>query len=113
MTEGPAVKETAYLSSLHPSHPTNHTQHSLEKSLSESNTNRGAPYLNMSHGEYDGVRQVDFVAVFVDGRRYNGRVDDDRVVCVQRLAAELHAGVFSGQIRTQMLVQDERHPDLP
>lgn len=72
-----------------------------------------APYLNMAHGEYDGVGQVDFVTVFVDGRRYNGRVDDDRVVCVQRLAAELHAGIFSGQIRTQMLVQDERHPDFP
>ncbi len=70
-------------------------------------------YLNVPHGEYDGVGQVDFVTVFVDGRRYNGRVDDDRVVCVQRLAAELHAGVFSGQIWTQMLVQDERHPDLP
>lgn len=87
--------------------------YSDNKSQSERNTNRTAPYLNMSHGEYDGVGQVDFVTVFVDGRRYNGRVDDDRVVCVQRLAAELHAGVFSGQIRTQMLVQDERHPDLP
>lgn len=87
--------------------------YSDNKSLSECSTNLSAPYLNMLHSKYDGVRQVDFVTVFVDGRRYNGRVDDDRVVCVQRLAAELHAGIFSGQIRTQMLVQDERHPDFP
>lgn len=66
----------------------------------------------MAHCEHDRIRQVDFIAVFVNGRRYDGRVDDDGVVGVESLAAELHAGVFGGQVCAQVLIKHKRHADL-
>lgn len=69
-------------------------------------------YLDVSHCEYDRIWQVDFIAVFVDSSRYDGRVDDDGVVGAESLAAELHAGVFGGQVRSQVLIKHKRHADL-
>lgn len=52
-------------------------------------------YLQMSNGENDRVREVDFVRVLVDGGCDDRRVDDHRVVGGQGFAAQLHAGVLS------------------
>lgn len=66
----------------------------------------------MAHCEYDGLGQVHFIAVFVDSSCYDGRVDDDGVVGAESLAAELHAGVFGGQVCAQVLIKHKRHADL-
>lgn len=51
-------------------------------------------YLEMSDGKNDGVGEVDFIRILVDGRRDNRRVDNDGVIGSQGFAAQLHAGVF-------------------
>lgn len=48
----------------------------------------------MPDGENDGIREVDFVGVLVDGSRDDRRVDDDRVVGIHGFAAQLHAGIL-------------------
>lgn len=69
-------------------------------------------YRQVFDSEDDRVGQVDLGAVFADGRREDGRVDDDRVVGGQSLVAKLHAGVLRGQVGAQFFVQDEGHPDF-
>ena len=71
-----------------------------------------ATYQQVFDGEDDGVGQVDLGAVFADGGGDDGRVDDERVVGGQRLAAQLHTGVLRGQVRAQVFVEDEGHPYL-
>lgn len=58
------------------------------------------------------VGQVDFVGVFVDGGRDDGRVDDDGVVGSRGLAAQFHAGVLRGEVDADVFVEDESYPDL-
>lgn len=66
----------------------------------------------MSDGENDGVGEVDFVGVLVDGGRDDRRVDDDGVVGRHGFAAQLHAGVLRREVDADVFVQDERYPDL-
>lgn len=73
---------------------------------------QGLTYLDVAHCEYNRVWEVDFIAVFVDSSRYDGRVDNDGVVSVESLTAELHTGVFGGQVCAQVLIKHKRHADL-
>lgn len=70
-------------------------------------------YLEVSDGKNDRVREVDFVSILVDGGRDNRRVDNDRVIGGHGFAAQLHAGVLGRKVDPDVLVQDERYPDLP
>lgn len=69
-------------------------------------------YLQMSDGKDDGVGEVDFIGVLVDGRRDNRRVDNDGVIGSQGFAAQLHAGVLRWQVVPDVFVQDECNPNL-
>ena len=70
------------------------------------------PYLQVFDSEDHGLGQVNLIALFVNGRRDDRGVDDDRVIGVDGLAAQSHAGVLRGQVGAQVPVQDEGHPDL-
>lgn len=66
----------------------------------------------MPDGENHRVREVDFVRVLVDGGRDNRGVDNDRVIGGHGFAAWLHAGVLRRKVDADVLVQDERYPNL-
>jgi hypothetical protein len=69
-------------------------------------------YLQVFQGEYDRFGQVDFVAFFVDGCCDDGRIDNDRVVGGHGFPAQFHAGILCRQVGSDVLIQDEGHPDL-
>lgn len=62
--------------------------------------------------EDDRLRQVNLVALLVDGCHDDGGVDNDRIVGVYGLAAQSDAGVLCGEIGAQVPVEDKGHPDL-
>lgn len=80
--------------------------------LSRDTNQEAGKYLQMSDGEDDGVRQVDFVRVLVDGSRDHWRVDNDGVIGGHGLTAQFHAGVLRGEVDPDVFVQDKRDPDL-
>lgn len=66
----------------------------------------------MSDGEDDGVREVHFVRVLVDGSRDHWWVDNDGVIGGQGFTAQFYAGVLRGEVDPDVFVQDKRYPNL-
>lgn len=69
-------------------------------------------YLQVFDSEDNRLRQVNLIGLLVNWRRDDWGVDDNRVIRVDRLAAQSHAGVLCGQVGAQVPVQDKGHPDL-
>lgn len=69
-------------------------------------------YLQVFDSEDHGLRQVNLIALLVNGCCDDRGVDDNRVIRVDRLAAQSDAGVLCGQVGPQVPVQDKGHPDL-
>lgn len=68
--------------------------------------------LQVFDSEDHGLRQVNLIALLVNGCCDDWGVDNNRVIRVDCLAAQSDAGVFCGQVGTQVPVQDKGHPDL-
>lgn len=69
-------------------------------------------YLQVFDGEDHGLRQVNLIALLVNGCCDDRGVDDNRVIRVDRLAAQSHARILRRQVGTQVPVQDKGHPNL-
>lgn len=69
-------------------------------------------YLQVFDSEDHRLRQVNLIALLVNGCCDDRGVDDNRVIRIDRLAAQSNAGVLCGQVGTQVPIQDKGHPDL-
>lgn len=70
-------------------------------------------YLDMFNSKHHRISQINLVTeLFVYCCRNNRRIDNNRMICGQSFRSQLHTGIFRGQIRTQVVIQDKGHSDL-